>query len=105
MNGVNHDHDASALIWERVSSGDEKIPRLKLSDAGDDASGYSSNTSGGGGGGGGGSRSSVESKEYRVLKKEGASSRNFVYTLDLAIKPKKSGKFKNHATCTISIDN
>ena len=37
-------------------------------------------------------------KEYRVLKKEGASSRNFVYTLSLAIKQKKSGKFKNHAT-------
>ena len=47
----------------------------------------------------------VLSKEYRVLKKEGASSRNFVYTLGLAIKPKKSGKFKNHATYTISIDN
>ena len=44
-------------------------------------------------------------KEYRVLKKEGASSRNFVYTLGLAIKPKKSGKLKNHATYTISIDN
>ena len=39
-----------------------------------------------------------ETKEYRVLKKEGASSRNFVYTLSLAIKQKKSGKFKNHAT-------
>ena len=30
-------------------------------------------------------------KEYRVLKKEGASSRNFVYTLGLAIKPNKNG--------------
>ena len=45
------------------------------------------------------------SKEYRVLKKEGASSRNFVYTLGLAIKPKKSGKLKNQATYTIAIDN
>ena len=37
------------------------------------------------------------------LPKGGASSRIFVYTLSLAIKPKKSGKFKNHATYTISI--
>ena len=46
------------LIWEKVSSGDEKIPRLKSGDGDDVANGYTSSSSSGGGGGGRGSGSS-----------------------------------------------
>ena len=56
MRAMNSDNNSSSLIWEKVSSGDEKIPRLKSGDSsredddedGDDDennSGYSSSHS------------------------------------------------------------
>lgn len=45
MNSESDAGNSSTLIWEKVSSGDEKIPRLKSGDGDDDASGYSSSSS------------------------------------------------------------
>ena len=56
MNDESDAANSSTLIWEKVSSGDEKIPRLKSGDGDDVANGYTSSSSSGGGGGGGGGR-------------------------------------------------
>ena len=58
MNSESDAGNSSTLIWEKVSSGDEKIPRLKSGDGDDVANGYTSSSSSGGGGGGRGSGSS-----------------------------------------------
>ena len=58
MNDESDAANSSTLIWEKVSSGDEKIPRLKSGDGDDVANGYTSSSSSGGGGGGRGSGSS-----------------------------------------------
>ena len=58
MNDESDAANSSTLIWEKVSSGDEKIPRLKSGDGHDVANGYTSSSSSDGGGGGRGSGSS-----------------------------------------------
>ena len=73
---MNSDNNSSSLIWEKVSSGDEKIPRLKSGDSsredddeddeGDDNSGYSSSRS----------SSSVISSPGEIEKIEAAEKRS-----------------------------
>ena len=68
---MNDEPDAantSTLIWEKVSSGDEKIPRLKSGDGDDVANGYTSSSSGCGGGGRGSGSSSVISSPNEIEK-------------------------------------
>ena len=68
MNDESDAANSSTLIWEKVSSGDEKIPRLKSGDGHDVANGYTSSSSSGGGGGRGSGSSSVISSPDEIEK-------------------------------------